>query len=90
MKILQVRFRNLNSLVGEWEVDFTHPDFESNGILAITGTTGAGKSTILDAMCLALYGMTPRLNAITKSSNQIMSRQSRSFSGHWLRSSQAS
>ncbi|OQC11601.1 MAG: Nuclease SbcCD subunit C [Lentisphaerae bacterium ADurb.Bin082] len=75
MKILQVRFRNLNSLVGEWEVDFTHPDFESNGIFAITGPTGAGKSTILDAMCLALYGMTPRLNAITKSSNQIMSRQ---------------
>jgi len=75
MKILQVRFRNLNSLVGEWEVDFTHPDFETNGIFAITGPTGAGKSTILDAMCLALYGMTPRLNSITKSSNQIMSRQ---------------
>lgn len=75
MKILQVRFRNLNSLVGEWEVDFTHPAYESNGIFAITGPTGAGKSTILDAMCLALYGMTPRLNAITGSSNQIMSRQ---------------
>ncbi len=75
MKILQVRFRNLNSLVGEWEVDFTHSAFEANGIFAITGPTGAGKSTILDAVCLALFGMTPRLDSISKSTNDIMSRQ---------------
>lgn len=75
MRILSVRFRNLNSLTGEWEVDFTHPDYSSNGIFAITGPTGSGKTTILDAICLGLYGMTPRLNKVTKNSNEIMSRQ---------------
>ncbi|WP_373530929.1 AAA family ATPase [Vampirovibrio sp.] len=75
MRILQVRFKNLNSLIGEWEIDLTHPAFLSDGIFAITGPTGAGKTTILDAICLALYGRTPRLNKITKSGNEIMSRQ---------------
>lgn len=75
MRILQVRFKNLNSLVGEWQIDLTHPVFASDGIFAITGPTGAGKTTILDAICLALYGRTPRLNKVTKSGNEIMSRQ---------------
>jgi exonuclease SbcC len=76
MRILQIRFMNLNSLVGEWQIDLTHPAFASDGIFAITGPTGAGKTTILDAICLALYGRTPRLNKVTKSGNEIMSRQS--------------
>ncbi len=75
MRILQVRFRNLNSLAGEWEIDFTNPAFTSDGIFAITGPTGSGKTTILDAVCLALYGRTPRLNKVTRSGNEIMSRQ---------------
>ncbi len=75
MKILELRFKNLNSLYGEWVIDFTDPEYVSNGIFALTGPTGAGKSTILDAICLALYGQTPRLGKITKSGNEIMSRQ---------------
>ncbi|MHB9099026.1 MAG: AAA family ATPase, partial [Syntrophales bacterium] len=75
MRILGVRFKNLNSLVGEWQVDFTHPAYASDGIFAITGPTGAGKTTIMDAICLALYGSTPRLGKVTKSGNEIMSRQ---------------
>lgn len=75
MKIQQVRFKNLNSLVGEWTIDLMHPAFTSDGIFAITGPTGAGKTTILDAVCLALYGRTPRLTKVTKSGNEIMSRQ---------------
>ncbi len=75
MRILGVRFKNLNSLAGEWQVDFTHPAYASDGIFAITGPTGAGKTTILDAICLGLYGRTPRLEKVTKSSNEIMSRQ---------------
>ena len=74
MRILQIRFKNLNSLTGEWEIDLTHPVFASDGIFAITGPTGAGKTTILDAICLALYGRTPRLDRVTKSGNEIMSR----------------
>jgi len=75
MKILNLRFKNLNSLSGGWSIDFTNPEYVSNGIFAITGSTGAGKSTILDAICLALYGRTPRLKSINKSGNEIMSRQ---------------
>lgn len=75
MKILELRFKNLNSLYGEWSIDFTSPEYGANGIFALTGPTGAGKSTILDAICLALYGATPRLGKITKSANEIMSRQ---------------
>jgi exonuclease SbcC len=75
MKILELRFKNLNSLYGEWLVDFTAPEYESNGIFAITGPTGSGKSTIMDAICLALYGTTPRLGRITSSDNGIMSRK---------------
>ncbi len=74
MKIEKVRFKNLNSLVGDWEIDFTQPEFVSNGIFAITGPTGSGKTTILDAICLALYARTPRLNSVNKSNNEIMSR----------------
>jgi len=75
MRILQIRFKNLNSLVGEWQIDLMHPAYQADGIFAITGPTGAGKSTILDAVCLALYGRTPRLNKVTRSGNEIMSRQ---------------
>lgn len=75
MKILQIRFKNLNSLVDEWQIDLTAPAFIADGIFAIIGPTGSGKTTILDAICLALYGRTPRLGKITKSSNEIMSRQ---------------
>ncbi len=75
MKILELRFKNLNSLYGEWLIDFTVPEYAGNAIFALTGPTGSGKSTILDAICLALYGATPRLGKITKSSNEIMSRQ---------------
>ncbi len=75
MKILSLKLQNLNSLEGEWSIDFTHPDFAGGGIFAITGPTGAGKTTILDAMTLALYGRTPRLGKITESANEIMSRR---------------
>ena len=76
MKIISLRFRNLNSLTGEWYVDFTAPEYTADGIFAIIGPTGSGKTTLLDAVSLALYGQTPRLGRITKSANEIMSRQS--------------
>ncbi len=75
MKILELRFKNLNSLCGEWVIDFTDPEYVSDGIFTLSGPTGSGKSTILDAICLALYGATPRLGRVTRSENEIMSRQ---------------
>ncbi|NMM07782.1 AAA family ATPase [Polaromonas sp.] len=74
MKILSLRLKNLNSLKGEWTIDFTQPPFAGNGLFAITGPTGAGKSTLLDAICLALYHETPRLKSISASANDIMTR----------------
>lgn len=74
MKILSLRLKNLNSLKGEWTIDFTQAPFADNSLFAITGPTGAGKSTLLDAICLALYHETPRLKSISTSSNDIMSR----------------
>lgn len=47
MKILSLRLKNLNSLKGEWKVDFTAEPFASNGLFAITGPTGAEKPPCL-------------------------------------------
>ncbi|ALF58933.1 AAA family ATPase [Psychrobacter urativorans] len=74
MRLIELRLKNLNSLKGEWHIDFTHPAFVNEGIFAITGQTGAGKTTILDAICLALYSQTPRLGDITASSNEMMTQ----------------
>ena len=60
MRILAIRIKNLASLDGNTEIDFSQEPLCSAGIFAITGPTGAGKSTILDALCLALYAKTPR------------------------------
>jgi exonuclease SbcC len=74
MKILSLRLKNLNSLKGEWKIDFTAAPFAGNGLFAITGPTGAGKTTLLDAICLALYHQTPRMSAISASGNELMTR----------------
>ncbi|GAM75740.1 exonuclease sbcC [Vibrio ishigakensis] len=74
MKILSLEFENLNSLKGRWKLDFTQSPFTDSGLFAITGPTGAGKTTILDAICLALYHRTPRLGSVTHTNNEIMTR----------------
>lgn len=73
MKILSLRLKNLNSLKGEWKIDFTAEPFAGNGLFAITGPTGAGKTTLLDAICLALYHRTPRMDRVG-GENELMTR----------------
>ena len=63
MRILAIRGQNIASLAERFEIDFNAEPLHSAGLFAITGETGAGKSSILDAMCLALYGDCPRLSA---------------------------
>ncbi|PHM39987.1 nuclease SbcCD subunit C [Xenorhabdus mauleonii] len=74
MKILSLRLKNINSLQGEWKIDFTTEPFASNGLFAILGPTGAGKTSLLDAICLALYHETPRLGTLSASQNELMTR----------------
>lgn len=56
MKILNVTLHNLNSLRVRQTIDFTVAPLSDSGLFAITGDTGSGKTTILDALTLALYG----------------------------------
>lgn len=44
MKILAIRLKNLASLAGPFEIDFTAEPLASAGLFAITGPTGAGKA----------------------------------------------
>ncbi|MCB0638555.1 MAG: AAA family ATPase [Lewinella sp.] len=60
MRILRLHIQNLNSLRLKTSIDFTAAPLADVGIFAITGPTGAGKSTILDAITLALYGRVAR------------------------------
>ncbi len=62
MKILNIRFKNINSLEGESRIDFEQAPFSDTGVFAITGPNGSGKSTILDAITLGLYGETFRFD----------------------------
>ena len=70
MKILSVSIYNIASIESPFTIDLEAEPLKSVGLFAITGAAGAGKSTILDAICLALYNETPRL-ASTKSTLSI-------------------
>lgn len=54
MKPVSVRFQCFGPYRKEMFVDFA--ELEKKGLFLICGETGAGKTTILDAICYALYG----------------------------------
>ena len=62
MRILNIYFKNINSLEGESRIDFEQSPFSDTGVFAITGPNGSGKSSILDAITLGLYGETFRFD----------------------------
>ena len=63
MKFHRLELKNLNSLYGQHTIDFDE-ELGRPPLFLIRGPTGSGKTTILDAICLALFGTTPRLQDI--------------------------
>ena len=75
MKLLKLEFENVNSLAGKWVIDLADPAFAREGLFAIVGATGSGKTSILDAISLALYGKTARQeNATNEELAEVMTR----------------
>lgn len=61
MKLKNLKIKNIASIEYA-DINFEKEPLSDSNVILITGETGAGKSTILDAICLALYATTPRLN----------------------------
>lgn len=61
MKILKLNIHNIAS-IEDAEINFEEQPLAQSEVFLIAGKTGSGKSTILDAICLALFDNTPRLN----------------------------
>ena len=74
MRIVKLEILNLASLDnpnGE-VIEFEKGALKNSNIFCIVGPTGSGKSTILDAICLALYNRAPRYPKKKGDRNQII------------------
>ena len=62
MKLKRLTIDNIAS-IEHAEINFDSAPLKDEHLFLITGETGSGKSTIIDCLCLALYGSTPRLTS---------------------------
>lgn len=65
MKLKKIIIQNL-ATIEDAEIDFTSEPLKNASLFLICGDTGSGKSTITDALCLSLYGKTPRFESVEK------------------------
>ncbi|MBD9357759.1 AAA family ATPase [Methylomonas albis] len=91
MRILNIVFKNINSLEGEGRVDFDQGPIADSGVFAITGPNGSGKTSILDVITLGLYGETfrfdkPAEHVITKLTNDSFAQVEFALDGEKFRS----
>ena len=78
MKINKITIHNLAS-IADAEIDFTQPPLCNTPLFIICGETGAGKTTVIDAVCLSLYGQTPRFeSAVVDRTNKIENPENQS------------
>lgn len=63
MKLQKLIINNIASIT-DATINFEEEPLKSSSIFLITGPTGSGKTTILDAICLALFNKTPRLDSV--------------------------
>ena len=65
MRLKKLTINNIAS-IEHAEIDFSASPLADERLFLITGETGSGKSTIIDCLCLVLYGNTPRLKGVTR------------------------
>ncbi len=70
MYIKKITIHNIAS-IEDAVIDFTEEPLASADVFLIAGKTGSGKSTILDAISLALYATTPRLEGLEEKNTKI-------------------
>lgn len=92
MRILNISFKNINSLEGEGRVYFDRGPIADSGVFAITGPNGSGKSSILDIITLGLYGETfrfdkPAAHVMTKHTDECFAQVEFALGGEKFRSS---
>ena len=68
MKLQKLTIHNIAS-IEDAVIDFEAQPLVDSEVFLITGKTGSGKSTILDAICLALFANTPRLKGTQMEGN---------------------